>query len=1262
MSLLLNAMQKAAAEDRSTCCLVCGKSGTGKTVLLTEKARLLHETANIPYDKMAVIFQSERDASQARAQIINAPAKDGASLVSARDLRFFGTFLSVSYELLRENLALGCLDWFHSGFTVMDSEQEFDIAARLMAEKDYGLFKNNLRLKVSRAVRGLYVGSEEENVGLKALHDDLISYLRENRIIIRDKLPEWAVFLAGQENASLPSVFMVDNIHRTCEVEWKALMALAKRASENTFTLDPTFKVNTSNESGPAEDAVPDSYPTTKRFIVDHVLALQNVMATNIITLEHNYRLSQLPLVGANFIAGDVEAVKEGMPTPSGTIGLTSFADSREAAISIATQIEELRIRGAQYAEIGILYADGFMQKTLPSVLREKNIPFESGLGDYLGAFSGAAWLVRVLRFSLSPVNSASGADAVYDRKFGDVGLRRGDSRNMYKGVGERIPSRSVLFQKMRWFVTNANEAENALKAKSAEHGASISSGLKASWIKTYFDLDNRLNRIPSDYEQNLKSVNSVIDTIEALRIGGKRSLLQAIAQFLCNYNVRGRYALMRPSFPNCVHLAHYKVDTPYNFPFLFVTDCNDGKISAIVGNDATLKHDREALYTAFKRCSFELMLSYTRTKMAKSGLVLQITPSPLLASIPEKYLTCDSTVIEALKAGRNSVFPEESLVSYEDFMARFDEKQLALIQSDAPLTLLNAPVGTGKTMMVVGRILYLNQVKGVAFRKMFVCCFSKRAVADVMNTILHIKGLSGLSPVLDFPLFGTFESLCVKLLNKRLKISEYGYGRGFKIQKEEIEFNHAMELVAELKGLDYTDDLARTTQKWLEAAYRHVYGDIWTEISTLCGADACLSNYEGETEALPESANDQEQGQEQEQDLAPGFDLSGVSSLKANATLAEISADPAFSEFVARTVRFKKDNNIMSMRDARCIAMALVGDIADQISEVVVDEFQDFDALQLGFINKLVQGGARLMAVADSEQAINEWKTHGLKAINCLAKEYDVQIQTLIHNYRNELIAKSAHAFLEGTTSTPLSNAEGSEVSNQEALAINTSVRVIGFADYEAEINYVAARMLELNDNGVSFKDMAVLFKAPIGAQRILQSVLEEYNIPINAWSIRGRGIAERNSQGTRVHGSVHEMYAQDDEGVSLLSLHRCKGLEYPYVFIIDCVSSIATVDQPYLFKDNERHLYYVGMTRASKGLDVLYVKSEAGDGQNQALDLLGGLRLEMFQGNSDSGFASAKARSVANVENVDEDEDVEEAETAFTNDPQVENFSADE
>ena len=50
------------------------------------------------------------------------------------------------------------------------------------------------------------------------------------------------------------------------------------------------------------------------------------------------------------------------------------------------------------------------------------------------------------------------------------------------------------------------------------------------------------------------------------------------------------------------------------------------------------------------------------------------------------------------------------------------------------------------------------------------------------------------------------------------------------------------------------------------------------------------------------------------------------------------------------------------------------------------------------------------------------------------------------------------------------------------------------------------------------------------------------------------------------------------------------------------------------------------------------------------------------MFQGNSDSGFASARARSVANTENVDEDEDVEEVETAFTNDPQVENFSPDE
>ena len=73
-------------------------------------------------------------------------------------------------------------------------------------------------------------------------------------------------------------------------------------------------------------------------------------------------------------------------------------------------------------------------------------------------------------------------------------------------------------------------------------------------------------------------------------------------------------------------------------------------------------------------------------------------------------------------------------------------------------------------------------------------------------------------------------------------------------------------------------------------------------------------------------------------------------------------------------------------------------------------------------------------------------------------------------------------------------------------------------------------------------------------------------------------------------------DVYDPGAEKVSLLTLHAAKGLEFSVVFIAGCEEGLIPYrhgKQSIENVDEERRLFYVGMTRAKQRLILLYAKS---------------------------------------------------------------------
>ena len=211
--ITLNEYQRAAVEDESRACLVKANVGSGKTTVLVEKLRWLHEKKQIPYERMVVLTFTNKAANEIRVRLGERPLSDERQGKEA-DFACFGTFHSVALSMLRSQLPIETLG-YRPDFTVIDPDEEVDLALALT--EMYGLqikYKNRLKKRIEQEEKAWRQGREQPR-----LKDELFRLfsllekekIRLNRFSFSD-LIRVAAQLLRSEAVGKPDWIIVDEV------------------------------------------------------------------------------------------------------------------------------------------------------------------------------------------------------------------------------------------------------------------------------------------------------------------------------------------------------------------------------------------------------------------------------------------------------------------------------------------------------------------------------------------------------------------------------------------------------------------------------------------------------------------------------------------------------------------------------------------------------------------------------------------------------------------------------------------------------------------------------------------------------------------------------------------------------------------------------------------------------------------------------------------------------------------------------------------
>lgn len=307
--------------------------------------------------------------------------------------------------------------------------------------------------------------------------------------------------------------------------------------------------------------------------------------------------------------------------------------------------------------------------------------------------------------------------------------------------------------------------------------------------------------------------------------------------------------------------------------------------------------------------------------------------------------------------------------INFREEWKHFNQYQMEAVLDESPACVVNANVGSGKTTVLIAKILYLHYEKGISLEEMVVLTFTNKAADEIISRLRKKEpDLSG-EQVRGF---GTFHSAALYLLKNRLPVEQMGWNSGFTVISPDEEADLAIEVIAaqQLK-VKYKNRL----KKRLEQEYQ----------GYLQGKEC--SRYK----------------------------------------------DDLFRLFPLLEAEKKQQNKMSFSDLLRVSTKLLLTMKAPEIWHpkwIIVDEVQDSDALQIEFLEALKGKDTKLFAVGDPNQVIYSWRGTGENMFYLLKHRFEAKELSLPVNYRsNASILEAANRFLQSGTGIQSSREVGRKI-----------------------------------------------------------------------------------------------------------------------------------------------------------------------------------------------------------------------------------------
>ena len=364
---------------------------------------------------------------------------------------------------------------------------------------------------------------------------------------------------------------------------------------------------------------------------------------------------------------------------------------------------------------------------------------------------------------------------------------------------------------------------------------------------------------------------------------------------------------------------------------------------------------------------------------------------------------------------------------------AGLNSAQLEAVNHVHGPSLVLAGAGSGKTRVITHKIAHLIN-GGMSANRIAAITFTNKAAAEMRERAKQLAG-RGAAEVL----ICTFHALGVRLLRQQ------GTYIGLKEQFSILDTDDVTKIMKDCGGA--TDNATARQWQWAISAWKNQ------------GLNAA--------QALAAASNEDERSS------------AVIMGRYEERLIAYQSVD--FDDLISLPLKLLTEHDAVRQHWQQ------------QLSHVLVDEYQDTNATQYELLKLLVGPRGRLTAVGDDDQSIYGWRGATLDNLKKLPVDYpELKVITLEQNYR------STSAILKAANNVIGPNPKLFPKTLWSDLGEGEPVRVVACDNEDHEAERVVARIQSLRTTSAhkAFKDFAVLYRANHQA-RVFEKAFKKAQIP---------------------------------------------------------------------------------------------------------------------------------------------------------------------